>query len=530
MLDQDGRTSSSASATSPHDLSNGDGGDGATPEPPAVGAESTDGRQPRPREKPIKRNDDRLWPRRYAQRLFFSDALIVVAVCLAFGIVLASNGQVVALWPGGPAISYPIFMSAVAVVWLSCLDIFDTRDDRYVGHGVTEYRRAVDASLATFAVIIIAAFFLRSELSRPLFLTVLPAGTVLLVFSRWLWRQWLRRRQAQNRFVHRTIVVGEHDKTAHIVNAINRAHGTGFHLIGAITPDGGTTSTISGIPVLGDFSRLVHVIEQEQIGTLILSGSDQLPPLAMRALGWQLADRDIQLVVAPALTDVAGPRVHSRPVAGLPLIHVTYPTLEGARRVGKRAFDIIGSALLILVFSPVLIGVALAVRFSSPGPILYSQERIGRRGKPFGMLKFRSMVQDADDQLASLLDAQGTSDQPLFKVIDDPRITPVGRTLRKHSLDELPQLFNVLRGRMSLVGPRPQRAPEVALYDDAAHRRLLVKPGMSGLWQVSGRSNLSWEDTLRLDLYYVENWSFTQDIIILFRTIRAVVSPGESAH
>ncbi len=146
------------------------------------------------------------------------------------------------------------------------------------------------------------------------------------------------------------------------------------------------------------------------------------------------------------------------------------------------------------------------------------------------MFKFRSMVANADDQLASLLDLQGTTDQPLFKVTDDPRITKVGRFLRKHSIDELPQLFNVFIGEMSLVGPRPQRAAEVALYDDDAHRRLLVKPGMSGLWQVSGRSKLSWEDAIRLDLYYVENWSFTQDVQILFRTIRAVLVPGETAH
>ena len=146
------------------------------------------------------------------------------------------------------------------------------------------------------------------------------------------------------------------------------------------------------------------------------------------------------------------------------------------------------------------------------------------------MLKFRSMIQGADDQLASLLDAQGTSDTPLFKVMNDPRITSVGRFIRKYSLDEVPQLFNVLQGNMSLVGPRPQREAEVALYDNAAHRRLFMKPGMSGLWQVSGRSKLSWEDAIRLDLYYVENWSMTGDLVILWRTVRAVVAPGDDAH
>jgi exopolysaccharide biosynthesis polyprenyl glycosylphosphotransferase len=234
--------------------------------------------------------------------------------------------------------------------------------------------------------------------------------------------------------------------------------------------------------------------------------------------------------VAPALTDVAGPRIHSRPAAGLPLVYVEFPTLDGYKRFAKRTFDIVGATVLILLALPLLLGTVIAIKIDGPGPILYRQTRIGLGGREFGMIKFRSMVADADDQLASLLDLQGTTDQPLFKVTNDPRITRVGHFLRKHSIDELPQLFNALRGEMSLVGPRPHRLAEVALYDETAHRRLLMKPGMSGLWQVSGRSSLAWEDSLRLDLYYVENWSFTQDVQILFRTIRAVVAPGATAH
>ena len=180
--------------------------------------------------------------------------------------------------------------------------------------------------------------------------------------------------------------------------------------------------------------------------------------------------------------------------------------------------------MLIALGSPIMLAVAIAVKMSSPGPIFYWQERIGLRGQPFHMFKFRSMVQGADDQLQSLLDAQGTADRPLFKVINDPRITPVGRFIRRYSLDELPQFFNVLRGEMSLVGPRPQRESEVALYDAVAHRRLFMKPGISGLWQVSGRSDLDWDDAIRLDLYYVENWSMAGDVAILWRTISTVVA------
>lgn len=228
------------------------------------------------------------------------------------------------------------------------------------------------------------------------------------------------------------------------------------------------------------------------------------------------------MILAPALTDVAGPRIHTQPVAGLPLIHVSTPKLTGGKKVAKRSFDLIIAGLLVALLSPLFLLLALMVKLTDGGPVFYRQERIGLRGTTFHMLKFRSMRVDADAQLHALLAAQGSGNTPLFKVENDPRITPLGRILRKYSLDELPQLLNVLGGSMSLVGPRPQREGEVALYDDAAHRRLYVSPGMSGLWQVSGRSNLSWEESIRLDLYYVENWSLMGDVVILFKTFKAV--------
>lgn len=506
-----------------------------------IGRSANDGKQPAApalpqlRPAPSHRSlsphtKERDWPRQYGWRLLLTDAVIVGTACLVFGLILNADGATVAVWPDGPLLNYVGWMLGISVLWLFCLDAYETRAERHVGHGIVEYRRIVSASIAAFVVLAVVGFFLRTDMSRLLFFTVFPIGTVLLIFSRWAWRQWLRQQQEHRRFVHRTLVVGERKKTSHIVQAIMRTHGTGFDVVGAVINHGASHDRIGAVPVLGALDELTTILDAQRIDTLIVAGSDELGPKTMRTLGWQLADRDIQLVVAPALTDVAGPRVHARPVAGLPLVHVAYPTLEGSRRIAKRTFDIVGSGLLIAVFSPILLGVAIAVRVSSPGRILYRQERVGRRGKPFGMFKFRSMVQGADDQLASLLDAQGTSEKPLFKVTNDPRITPVGRVLRKYSLDELPQLFNVFIGQMSLVGPRPQRPAEVALYDDEAHRRLVVKPGMSGLWQVNGRSALSWEDALRFDLYYIENWSFTQDIVILFRTIKAVVAPENTAH
>jgi len=279
------------------------------------------------------------------------------------------------------------------------------------------------------------------------------------------------------------------------------------------------------VPITGgdsDFDSILSTILETEVDAVAVSAGVNLHPKDLRKLGWELAARDIGMILAPALTDIAGPRIHTQPVAGLPLIHVSTPKLTGGKKVAKRAFDIAVAGALVSCLAPIFLVLAALVRLTDPGPVFYRQERIGLRGTTFHMLKFRSMKVNADAELSALLAKQGTSDRPLFKVENDPRITSLGKTLRKYSLDELPQLLNVLGGSMSLVGPRPQREGEVALYDDAAHRRLYVSPGMSGLWQVSGRSNLSWEESIRLDLYYVENWSLMGDVVILFKTFKAV--------
>jgi len=468
------------------------------------------------------------WQRAFAVRLFTSDVIVVVATVFASQFIWFGfdTVPVATETPVDLSAGYTLVSLVLIVSWMLMLDAFATRDHKVIGSGTLEYKRVADATIRLFGLFAIVAFLFKIELARGYFLTALPFGMLLLIATRWRWRQWLRARQARGLYVSRALLLGERLKSAHVAATITRTAGSGLQLVGALTREGTVRKgPVHGVPIVGDYGDLLTALDETNADTVILTGADEISPEDMRRVGWELEARDVELIVAPALTDVAGPRIHSRPVAGLPLIHVSYPQFEGAKRVTKRTFDIVGSALLILLASPGLIWVAIAVKKSSPGNIVYKQDRIGRHGATFGMYKFRSMVQDADDQLESLLDAQGTSDTPLFKVTNDPRITPVGKILRKYSIDELPQLFNVLFGEMSLVGPRPQRAAEVALYDDAAHRRLIMKPGMSGLWQVSGRSNLSWEDSIRLDLYYVENWSLTADILILWRTVRAVVTP-----
>lgn len=469
----------------------------------------------------------RSWQRSYAARLFVTDILVLSVVVFGTQLFWFGFDQVdVATDSALLRVGYTSVSVIVLASWVAFLDVFATRNHKVIGSGTLEYKRVADSTVQLFGIFALVAYLFQVDIARGYFLTALPAGLLLLILSRWSWRQWLRKKQAEGSYISRALLMGERLKSAHVAATIQRTPGTGLHLVGALTRSGDSgDGPLCGVPVLGGYEDLLRAVDESVSDTVILTGADDISPVDMRRVGWELEARGVELIVAPALTDIAGPRIHARPVAGLPLIHVSYPTFEGVRRIYKRAFDITGSGLLILLGAPVLIAVAIAVKRSGPGGILYQQERIGRQGKAFGMFKFRSMVANADDQLESLLDAQGTSDKPLFKVTNDPRITPVGKFLRKYSLDEVPQLFNVFLGTMSLVGPRPQREAEVALYDDAAHRRLIMKPGMSGLWQVSGRSNLSWEDSIRLDLYYVENWSLTTDIAILFRTVRAVVAP-----
>ena len=227
--------------------------------------------------------------------------------------------------------------------------------------------------------------------------------------------------------------------------------------------------------------------------------------------------------MAPRLTDIAAPRIHVRPVAGLPMMHVGEPEFSGSRRVLKGALERIIAAVALMVWGPVLLLIAFAVRLDTPGPALFKQRRVGSHGREFTIFKFRTMHVDAENRIQEI-SRLNESDGLLFKIREDPRVTRVGRILRRWSIDEAPQLINVLFGTMSLVGPRPPLPSEAAQYTPDIARRLLVKPGLTGLWQISGRSDLSWEEAVRLDLYYVENWSPALDLSILWKTTFAVVA------
>jgi exopolysaccharide biosynthesis polyprenyl glycosylphosphotransferase len=285
---------------------------------------------------------------------------------------------------------------------------------------------------------------------------------------------------------------------------------------------------IAGIPAFEGLGGVAEVVAKFDADTVAVLACPEMSGVRLRELAWELEKTGTDLCVAPALLDVAGPRTTIRPVAGLPLLHMDHPEFAGGRRVIKAAFDRMFALTALLFTAPVFLLVAVAIRLADGGPALFRQTRVGLDGRAFTVYKFRTMVLDAEERKAQLAEHNEHAGV-LFKIRRDPRITTVGGWLRRWSVDELPQLINVLLGEMSLVGPRPALPEEAALYGDHVRRRLVVKPGLTGLWQVSGRSDLSWDESVRLDLRYVENWSFVLDLQILWKTCSAVVR-GDGAY
>lgn len=475
------------------------------------------------------------WRKRYSRRLWLTDLLALVwsvygTQLLWFGF---GNAQVAMREDSRITdFSYWAFSGALVIVWMLALNLIDSRSHRIIGHGMTEYVRVTDASLRLFGAIAIVAFLTRIDVARGYLLISLPLGIFMLVATRWLWRQWLNAHRQSGRYSARVLLVGSEESVAQVARELGRTPTAGYVVVGACVPEGRVASTIPGtsIPVMANVNAVDRAIVTTGADTVAITSTDDLPPSKVKEISWGLEAGRQHLVLAPSILDVAGPRIHMRPVAGLPLVHVETPRFSSGQRVAKRAMDLSISAIGIFLISPLLVTLALTVRLTSRGPVLFRQKRIGYHGREFTMLKFRSMVANAEDLLEGLQrHEQDAGNEVLFKMKSDPRVTPVGRVMRKFSLDELPQLFNVMGGSMSLVGPRPPLPKEVAQYANHVHRRFLVKPGITGLWQVSGRSTLSWEDTVRLDLSYVENWSLLTDVAIIAKTARAVLRPGETA-
>lgn len=379
---------------------------------------------------------------------------------------------------------------------------------RVLGDGPEEYRRLLDACLVAFLLAASLSFTLRGELSRGYLFLMLPTALGLSVFGRRAARAWLRRRRRAGEGLQRVLVVGLDEHAEHVREQLARESWHGLVTVGTCQAP--------------DAASVLTAVRTHRADAVAVTSHPGLFGHTLRRLAWALDENDVDLIVSPGIVEVAGPRLSIRPAAGLSLLYLDRPTAGGGRLFFKKALDRTLALGMTALAAPVLLMVALAIRVTSPGPVLFRQTRIGVDGRPFSMLKFRSMVVDAESRLIDLTDAN-ENDGPRFKLRRDPRVTRVGAVLRRYSLDELPQLWNVVRGEMSLVGPRPPLPSEVDGYDADAFRRLRVRPGMTGLWQVSGRSDLSWEESLRLDLRYVDNWSLALDLQILWRTWRAVL-------
>lgn len=407
--------------------------------------------------------------------------------------------------------------------WVVLLAFFGTYERHVFGAGTEEFKLVVNASFFTGALVATMAYLMQYPLSRGFFVLYFPIGVLLLLIGRLASRRTIQRLRRAGHFTEKVLLVGTPGYIGEIHTVLNREKWLGYEVMGCLVPSdyAGLEVTSAGVPVLGLSEDVRAVVDELSPDIVFFTAGAVSSSTALRRLAWDLEDHaHVQIIVAPNVTDVSSERVRIRPVAGLPLMHLGRSRSQLATNDAKRAFDLVGSITILALVWPVLLGVMLWIKRHDGGPALFRQVRVGREGKQFTCLKLRSMSVDAEDRLAEL----ETRDHVLFKSTADPRVTRPGRFIRRFSLDELPQLWNVVRGEMSLVGPRPPLPSEVAQYEDDMLRRLNVMPGMTGLWQVSGRSDLSWEDTVRLDLYYVDNWSMVQDLLILARTVTAVLA------
>jgi exopolysaccharide biosynthesis polyprenyl glycosylphosphotransferase len=428
------------------------------------------------------------------------------------------------LWFEAPYLYHwwPLLGPGMIVLWLVTLVACGAYRVRNYGAGFEEFRAITTASVITFGVACFFGFLAAHHPTRGYPILFFLLGTPLLLMARYLDRRTLHLARGQGRLAIRMIALGSPQAVRELVDALDRAPWMGYRVVGMCVPQGQQAEEV-GVPVLGRLGDVRRLALELGVDGVIVAGGSYSSAADLRRLGWALQGLELDMLVVPSLTDIAGPRVHMRHVAGLPFVQVEEPQSDRAGGWAKRAFDAAVAGFLVVVLSPLLALVALLIRLQDGGPVLYRQRRVGANGAVFDMIKFRSMMVDAEGGLPDLADAN-EQDGLLFKIRDDPRVTRVGRFLRKFSIDELPQLFNVLRGEMSLVGPRPPLVDEYDRYEQDTHRRLLVRPGMTGLWQVSGRSDLPWSEAVRLDLYYVDNWSMVQDVMILARTVGAVLS------
>ncbi|ONI69889.1 UDP-phosphate galactose phosphotransferase [Kribbella sp. ALI-6-A] len=423
---------------------------------------------------------------------------------------------------------YLVFGSLLPLAWVAAVALSRGYESRSFGAGADEFRSILRSGLGLTAVVAVVSYATKSEIARGFVVLAIPATMVLALLLRYLLRRDLSRHRYRGRCMRRVLVVGRNGQAATLRERLEERPADGYRVVATCRPRGESRSGVPVPPDGLDEADIMAAVDRHAVDVVAIASDPDLAGQSLRRLSWALEQRGVELIVSPGIIEVAGPRISIRPVAGLSLLHLERPSSSAGPHLLKSIFDRVTALILLVLALPLLLGIALAVRLTSQGPALFKQRRVGRGNVAFTMFKFRTMTVDAEDRLVELT---GGSDgnRVLFKLRSDPRVTRVGKVLRRYSLDELPQLLNVLRGDMSLVGPRPPLEREVALYAADDTRRMLVKPGLTGLWQVSGRSDLSWDESVLLDLRYVDNWSMTLDLLILWKTARAVLK-GSGAY
>ncbi len=481
---------------------------GSAPRQPAEASLTSD----RPGEKqPLPTGSHRRSRGRKALAIFDLTAAAAGATAL---LVLTGSGSV--RWQEA------VLALGVSLLWVTALSVNRCYESWLSPTSAEAMRRIARSATWTIAATGVVSLLLGwVDLGRFLVSALVLAG-LISVLARRTTRLWIHRNADSPVATRRVLVVGTERAAAEFVRRFQQRKDHGHHVVGVVV-DKHTDETIEGIPVAGPSADTLQAVANTGADTVAIAAWSHLSQADVRRLVCSLGDTDVDIVVAPNVDEVSHSRLAVDVVAGLPLLHVRKPELTGVRRWGKAIFDRGLAALALVLTLPLIVAIGIAVRLETHGPVIFRQTRIGRDSRPFTMLKIRSMVKDAEEQLDLLAPGNLHDEGPLFKLISDPRVTRVGAFLRRTSLDELPQLWNVLIGQMSLVGPRPPLPQEVSAYDSDATRRLLVKPGITGLWQVSGRSDLDWSQSLHLDLYYVENWSPLLDLRIILRTFHAVV-------
>jgi exopolysaccharide biosynthesis polyprenyl glycosylphosphotransferase len=418
--------------------------------------------------------------------------------------------------------TYVALSLSLPLLWIGAIRVAGGYDLRFLGTGSDEFRKVLNAGVGLTAAIALFSYAVNLQLSRSYVLIALPTATMLDLCARYAIRRRLHRQRLLGHCMMSVVAVGHEAAVANLVKELRRDQYHGLQVVGACVAQPSESAEIAEVPVYGgldDVPAAVHVLGADTVAVL---ACPEMDGVTLRRLAWELEKTGTDLCLSPALLDVAGPRTTIRATAGLTLLHVDHPQLTGMRLLLKDLFDRCAAAAVLILLAPLMVAMGVMIRLSDGGPALFTQVRVGKDGRSFKIYKFRTMVVDAEQRKGQLLESSD-SDGVLFKLRDDPRITAMGAGLRRWSIDELPQLANVFLGDMSLVGPRPAVPAEVAQYAEHVHRRLVVKPGLTGLWQVNGRSDLSWEESVRLDLRYVENWSFALDLQILWKTVSALL-------